>query len=60
MNQHEEAAYVHTLLAFKQALQQYGVEQVQYDLQRFAEEFEVEIAKRPLVDRFRQKTLDLK
>lgn len=47
----EEARYIATLLAFKAALEKYGPEQVQYDLQRFAEEFQVYIEKTPLPDR---------
>ena len=47
----EGQRYIATLLAFKAVLEKYGPEQVQYDLQRFAEEFRVYIEKTPMPDR---------
>lgn len=54
----EETKYVMTLLAFKAMLDKYGVEQVEYDLQRFAEDYEFRIDKRMQVNRFAQPSLD--
>ena len=50
MNQHEETAYFHTLMAFKQLIAKYGTEQVEYDLNRFVAEFQVHIEQQPYRD----------
>lgn len=46
----EEQRYMVTLMVLKSMLDKYGVEQVAYDLNRLAAEYQFEIEKRPPPD----------